>query len=116
MKKEQKNRVLSAGLVLAALLTICATALFAQNVTGTILGTVSDPRGSVIPNVTVTITNADQKVVLRTVSTDDHGQFVVPGLPVGHYDVAAETSGFKKAIHADYDSGSSSGFAPSGSG
>jgi len=34
MKKEQKNRVLSARSVLAELLTICATALFAQNVTG----------------------------------------------------------------------------------
>ena len=100
MKKEQKNRVLSAALVLAALLTIWATALSAQNVTGTILGTVTDPRGSVIPNVTVTITNADQKVVLRTVSTDGHGQFVVPGLPVGHYDVAAEITGFKKAIQS----------------
>src|ERR1700693_4057027 len=100
MKKERKNRGLSAGLVLAALLTIWAASLSAQNVTGTILGTVTDPRGGVIPKVTVTITNADQKVVLRTGSADDHGQFVVPGLPVGHYDVAAETTGFKKSIQS----------------
>ncbi|MGB7845353.1 MAG: carboxypeptidase-like regulatory domain-containing protein [Candidatus Acidiferrum sp.] len=93
-----KNRILSAGLRLAALFTILATAVSAQNVTGTILGTVSDAKGGVVPNVTVTITNADQKVLVRTISTDDQGQFVVPLLPVGRYNVAAEISGFKKAI------------------
>src|SRR6266478_935260 len=95
-----KNRILSAGLMLVALLTICATAISAQNVTGTILGTVSDSKGGVVPNVGVTITNADQKVVVRTVSTDDRGQFVVPLLPVGRYNVAAEITGFKKAIQS----------------
>jgi uncharacterized lipoprotein YajG len=78
-----KNRILSAGLMLVALLTICATAISAQNVTGTILGTVSDSKGGFVPNVAVTITNADQKVLVRTVSTDHRGQFVVPLLPVG---------------------------------
>src|SRR6266446_3377254 len=95
-----KNRILSAGLMLVALLTICATAISAQNVTGTILGTVSDSKGGFVPNVAVTITNADQKVVVRTVSTDDRGQFVVPLLPVGRYNVAAEITGFKKAIQS----------------
>jgi hypothetical protein len=95
-----KNGILSAGLVLAALLTICAAAISAQNVTGTILGTVSDSKGGVVPDVAVTITNADQKVVVRTVTTDDHGQFVVPLLPVGRYNVAAEITGFKKAIQS----------------
>ena len=95
-----KNRILSAGLMLVALLTICATAISAQNVTGTILGTVSDSKGGFVPNVAVTITNADQRVVVRTVSTDDHGQFVAPLLPVGRYNVAAEITGFKKAIQS----------------
>jgi hypothetical protein len=95
-----KKRILSAGLVFAALLTICATALSAQNVTGTILGTVSDSKGGFVPNVAVTITNADQRIVVRTVSTDDHGQFVAPLLPVGRYNVAAEITGFKKAIQS----------------
>jgi hypothetical protein len=95
-----KNRILSLGLVLAALLAICATNISAQNVTGTILGTVSDSKGGVVPNVAVTITNADEKVIVRTVSTDDHGEFVVPLLPVGRYDVSAEIKGFKKAIRS----------------
>jgi len=95
-----KKRILSAGLVFAALLTICAAAISAQNVTGTILGTVSDSKGGFVPNVAVTITNADQRIVVRTVSTDDHGQFVAPLLPVGRYNVAAEITGFKKTIQS----------------
>src|SRR5579863_9578581 len=63
---KMKNRILSAGLVLAVLLAICVTSISAQNVTGTIQGTVSDSKGGFVPNVAVTITNADQKVVVRT--------------------------------------------------
>ena len=95
-----KDRILSGGLVLAVMLAICVITMSAQNVTGTILGTVSDSKGGVVPNVAVTITNADQRVVVRTLRTDEHGEFVVPLLPVGRYDVAAEAIGFKKAIRS----------------
>ena len=94
------KRILSVGLVLAALLAICAINISAQNVTGTILGTVSDSKGGVAPNVAVTITNADEGVVVRMVRTDGHGEFVVALLPVGRYNVAAEITGFKKAIQS----------------
>lgn len=72
----------------------------AQNVTGTIGGTVSDSKGGVVPNVTVKVTNADQQVVVRTVATDDRGQYVAALLPVGHYSVTVEAAGFKKAIQS----------------
>lgn len=93
-----KNGILSAGLVLAALLTICASAISAQNVTGTILGTVYDSKGGVVPNVKVTVTNMDQKVDVRTVMSDEHGQYVAPLLPIGHYSVTAEIAGFRKVM------------------
>ena len=95
-----KKRILSAGVVLAALLGIWATAVSAQNVTGTILGTVSDAKGGVVANATVTITNSDQRIVVRTVSTDEHGQYVLPLLPVGRYIVTVEIAGFKKAVQS----------------
>ncbi len=66
----------------------------AQN--GTILGTVLDPSGSVIPNVTISITNADTGRVV-TIPTNDDGQYLVPDLPVGHYTVTASVAGFKTA-------------------
>ena len=60
----------------------------------TIVGTVTDPAGSVVPNVTITITNTGTGYV-RTFPTNDVGQYVAPGLPIGTYDLKAEASGFK---------------------
>jgi len=60
----------------------------------TIVGTVTDPTGGVVPNVTITITNV-QTGAVRTMTTNEAGQFVAANLPVGKYDVRAEASGFK---------------------
>jgi hypothetical protein len=60
----------------------------------TIVGTVTDPAGSVVPNVTITVTNTGTGYV-RTFTTNDVGQFVAPGLPIGKYDLKAESTGFK---------------------
>lgn len=68
----------------------------AQEVTGSIVGTVTDSSGASVPNATVTVTNTDQKTVLRTLTTNESGNFNSPFLPVGHYAVAIEGPGFKK--------------------
>ena len=73
-------------------------ASYSQSVTGTILGTVTDPKGGAVANATVTITNTDQNIAVRTVATDQQGRYVVPLLPVGRYSISAEAAGFKKAI------------------
>src|SRR5690242_279340 len=86
------------GTLLLVLCLSCAT--FSQNVTGTISGTVTDSKGGAVANATVTVTNSDQNVAVRTVTTDGQGQYVAPLLPVGRYSVTAEASGFKKAVHA----------------
>jgi hypothetical protein len=72
-------------------------ASYSQNVTGTILGTVTDSKGDAVANAIVTITNTDQNIAVRTVTTDEQGQYVVPLLPVGRYSVTAGAPGFKKA-------------------
>jgi Carboxypeptidase regulatory-like domain len=71
---------------------------FAQQ--ATIVGTVTDPSGAVVPNVNVTITNTDTGVS-RTIPTNDAGQYVAPDLQVGHYAVKAEAKGFKVAERKD---------------
>lgn len=93
-------RSLLTGFAFVFLFAISAMPAFAQNVTGTILGTVTDSKGGFVPDVTVTVTNADQNAVVRVVTTDNQGQYVVPQLPVGRYNVSAEVSGFKKALHS----------------
>src|SRR5579872_7022770 len=67
---------------------------FAQQ--ATIVGTVTDPSGAVVPNVAVSITNIDTGWN-RVFPTNDAGQYVAPDLQIGHYDVKAQASGFKAA-------------------
>jgi hypothetical protein len=66
----------------------------AQN--ATIVGTVTDPSGSVIANVKITVTHVETNLP-NTFTTNDTGQYVAVDLPVGHYNVKAEASGFKVA-------------------
>lgn len=77
-----------------------SAACFGQNVTGTISGTVVDAKGGVVPNAAVSVINADQNVAIRTVTTDDRGQYVAALLPVGRYNISIEAQGFKKAIRS----------------
>lgn len=69
--------------------------LFAQEITGTILGTVTDTTGAIIPNATVTIRNVDRNAVQRTLKTNDAGEYTAPQLPIGHYSVKVDAAGFK---------------------
>src|SRR5947209_5575963 len=63
--------------------------------TATILGTVTDPAGAVIPNATVTITNSATGVS-RTVTTNQAGAYNAPQMQIGNYSLTVEASGFKK--------------------
>src|SRR6267142_47513 len=74
---------------------MCGSA-WGQEVTGSISGTVTDSKGGAVPGAKVTITNSDQQVVVRVLTTDEHGQYAAPLLPVGHYSVSVEIAGFKK--------------------
>ena len=66
----------------------------AQN--ATIVGTVTDPSGSVIANVKVTIRQLETNLA-NTFTTNDSGQYVAVDLAIGHYNIKAEASGFKVA-------------------
>lgn len=72
----------------------------AQEITGSIIGTVKDAGGAAVPNATVTITDLDKNIVVRTAQTNDSGEFSAPLLPVGNYDVAIEAPSFKKYVES----------------
>jgi hypothetical protein len=72
----------------------------AQEATGRIIGTASDPSGAVIPNVQVTITNSATGISRKT-TTDHDGYYQVLALPIGTYKVAAEHEGFRRVISED---------------
>src|SRR6476469_7876537 len=93
----------------AAFLFLCSIAFMparahAQAVSGTILGTVTDSTGSVVPGATVTILNTGTGLT-RNVTTDASGEFTAPQIPTGKYSVTAELSGFKKVTMDNIDVG-----------
>lgn len=81
---------------LLSLLTLLAGGAVAQVVTGSIAGTVKDPSGAVVPNATVTVTNTDKNIVVRTVKTNASGGYTAPFVPVGHYSVSVQANGFEQ--------------------
>ncbi|MGH9325152.1 MAG: carboxypeptidase regulatory-like domain-containing protein [Terriglobia bacterium] len=80
--------------LLISLLALAPTLVLAV-VTGSISGTVRDASGAVIPGVSVTARNVETGVT-QTILTDDAGFYNFPALPIGHYDVSFQKSGFKK--------------------
>src|SRR5271163_432063 len=85
-------------LVLLVAIIAFSASTFAQQ--ATIVGTVTDPSGAVVPNVAVTLTNTDTGLT-RVIPTNDAGQYVAVDLQVGHYKVKAEAKGFKVAEQKD---------------
>jgi hypothetical protein len=60
-------------------------------------GTIFDLSGSVVPGATVTVTNPDTGET-RTLKSGEEGDYRIPALPPGTYEVAVEAPGFRKAI------------------
>ncbi|HET8666386.1 MAG TPA: TonB-dependent receptor [Terriglobales bacterium] len=84
--------------VVLALCLLFTASAWSQEIMGSIVGTVKDATGAVIPNATVTVKNTDQNVVLRTMKTDGNGYYNALALPVAHYSVTVEAEGFKKFV------------------
>ncbi len=87
-----KGRNLSFALLLTAFLTFSALHVLAQE--ATIVGTVTDSSGAVVPGAVVSVKNIDTATT-RTLTTNSDGQYVAPGLSIGRYEVRAEVKGFK---------------------
>jgi hypothetical protein len=78
----------------------CAAMLFAQGDRGVVTGTVKDASGAVVPNAQVTATHLATKTNFKT-NTTASGDFTVPSMPVGNYQVRVEISGFKSYVGND---------------
>src|SRR5690348_941053 len=65
----------------------------AQTFDGTSLGTVTDPNGAVIPGAQITIKSTSTGLE-RSTTTDENGNYTVPELPIGPYQVRVEHAGF----------------------
>ncbi len=81
-------------LMLALTLSL-VTAAFGQRTTGDIEGTITDPTGAVVPNVSVTVSSTGDSGFKRTVQANADGFFRVQQIPPGMYSVSTGAiSGF----------------------
>src|SRR3974377_1094561 len=82
--------------LLFVLLAVTATLVSAATFSGTILGPVTDPSGAVVPGATVKAKNAATGLE-RTALTSAEGNYSIPELPIGNYNVTVTQSGFQTA-------------------
>src|SRR5579863_2199633 len=69
----------------------------AQQVFGSIVGTVTDPSGAAVNNAKITISDT-QKGTKFEVTTNESGNYIKGQLIPGQYQVSIEASGFQKAV------------------
>ena len=88
------------SILFALAISLCLSSLaFGQEITGSIVGTVRDTAGAVVPGATVTITDPSKdNSVVRTVTTNEEGEFTAASVPVSTYDITVEVANFKKAV------------------
>ena len=74
-------------------LMACASLALGQSVTGSITGQVTDPTGAVVSSAHVTAHNLETGVD-TSATTNSTGLYHIDFLPIGHYQVSIEASGF----------------------
>ena len=86
--------------VLVALAVLGAVYAYSQAVNATLLGTITDSSGGVIPNAKVTATEVNTGIA-RAGQTNESGNYTFPDMAPGQYAIAVELQGFKKENRKD---------------
>ena len=79
-------------------LTLLSIGAQAQDVTGSISGTITDSSGASVKGASVTLTNTDRGQDIRKLSTNSAGFYTATSLPLGTYSVKVTSSGFKSEL------------------
>jgi len=90
----QGKRKFFLTIILALIVLFCGH-VFAQRITATLVGTVHDAQGAVVPGAKITATNTGTGISQASVS-GEQGEYRIELLPVGNYSVSATANGFKK--------------------
>ncbi|MCX6630765.1 MAG: carboxypeptidase-like regulatory domain-containing protein [Candidatus Solibacter sp.] len=89
-----KHNIIAAACLMVVLLVAPVSA---QSDRVTITGTVADPASAFVPGAKVTAVNTETGAVYETASTPT-GNYTLPSLPKGSYDLSAQAAGFSRSI------------------
>ena len=84
---------------LAIVVTLCLQALMAQTTQtgGTVVGTITDQSGAIIPGVKIELSNSATNFT-RTAETNKVGGYTLPNIPPGEYKITVSSPGFRIAV------------------
>ena len=105
---KQRTMALQAAIILSCVATTLIFLGFsahnasAQVLYGSVVGTVTDQTGSVVPKTVVKITNTSTGL-FREATTDSAGYYSIPNLPQGAYDLSVSASGFRPLTQKGVD-------------
>jgi hypothetical protein len=87
------------SIVFGAAAMICLSMTGWGQDTATIVGTVTDASGAVVPNALVSVANPDKGLV-RDLTTNTSGEYTAAKIPIGSYVITAEAPGFRKLVRS----------------
>ncbi len=93
------RRLFASALTAFVLVLLSLGGANAQEFRGTISGSLTDSTGATVAGAQVTIREVNTGAINKTTS-DAQGQYVVPFLPPGTYEITVEMTGFKKAVRS----------------
>ncbi len=88
-------KVVLRTLLCVSLIPGCAFGQAAR--TGTLVGTVTDSTGAVVPGARITVTNLETAFISKG-ETNSEGAYYIPFLAVGTYELRVESAGFKSYL------------------
>src|ERR1700743_1901679 len=90
------------NILLSFLLLLLSCSLsFAQTITGSVTGTVTDASGATVSGASVTATNTATRVSFPS-QTNNDGVYTIKFLPIGQYKVVVSFTGFDTASTAPF--------------
>src|SRR5579875_546197 len=98
MRSSKGSHARTVAEIVLGLALVFAGRLDAQGVTSaTMLGTVTDSAGAVVPNAVVQVKNVGTGQT-QQVQTDAQGRYTVPDLPIGNYEAQVSAQGFRTTV------------------
>src|SRR5262249_60331713 len=85
------------GTAIVLLIALGTSGVFAQTSTATIVGSVRDTTGALVPGATIDIKHVDSGLT-RTVLSNETGSYAAPSLPGGPNEISTTMSGFKPGV------------------